>query len=185
MHAVSSHTDNYLWELIKGDSVDAFNEVYSRYWELLFRAACKRLDSKETAEEIVQDTFIVLWEKRHTIEINSLKNYLFAITKYAVFHYLVKQQSISEKLNELSRTARPVCDIEEIVNARLLLQLIDTMANELPEKSRLVFRHNKLRDHSILQAARSFDISPKTAEGHLTRALKSLRLKLSALSSFF
>jgi RNA polymerase sigma-70 factor (ECF subfamily) len=188
IHPHSTDTDKYLWDMIKADSVDAFNEVYNRYWDLLYRITLRRLHIKEIAEEIVQDTFIILWEKRHDIEISALKQYLFAITRYAVFHYLARQQTVSSRMKELSYTpdvsdSSKSSDIEGLVNDRLLLQLIETVANELPEKSRQVFRYNKLLDYSILQAAQTFDISPKTAEGHLTKALKTLRLKLSALYS--
>lgn len=167
--------------MIKADSVDAFNEVYSRYWDLLFHVTMKRLQVREVAEEIVQDTFIILWEKRHTIEITALKQYLFAITRYAVFHYLASKQTIASRMKVLSDISSKDADVESLVNDRLLLQLIETVANELPEKSRQVFHYNKLLDYSILQAAETFNISPKTAEGHLTKALKILRLKLSAL----
>ncbi|SDE97874.1 RNA polymerase sigma-70 factor, ECF subfamily [Chitinophaga filiformis] len=174
--------------MIRADSVDAFNEVYNRYWDLLFHVTMKRLHAKEIAEEIVQDTFIILWEKRHDIEISALKPYLFAITRYAVFHYLASRQTIASRMKTLSQMAETAGskegDVESLVNDRLLLQLIETVANELPEKSRQVFYYNKLLDYSITQAAETFNISPKTAEGHLTKALKILRLKLSALHTF-
>lgn len=189
-HPDSIHTDQYLWDMIRTDSVDAFNEVYNRYWDMLYHVTLKRLQVKEVAEEIVQDTFIILWEKRHDIEISVLKHYLFAITRYAVFHYIARQQTIASRMKALSHTpqlaganANPAADLESLVNDRLLLQLIETISNELPEKSRQVFRYNKLLDYSLLQAAKTFDISPKTAEGHLTKALKTLRVKLSALYS--
>ncbi|WP_146217637.1 sigma-70 family RNA polymerase sigma factor [Chitinophaga sp. S165] len=183
IHPDSTCTDNDLWYMIKADSVDAFNEVYSRYWDLLFHVTMKRLQVREIAEEIVQDTFIILWEKRHTIEITALKPYLFAITRYAVFHYLASKQTIASRMKALSDITPNDADIESLVNDRLLLQLIETIANELPEKSRQVFYYNKLLDYSIPQAAETFNISTKTAEGHLTKALKILRLKLSALHS--
>lgn len=173
--------------MIRADSVDAFNEVYNRYWDLLFHVTMKRLHVKEIAEEIVQDTFIILWEKRHDIEISALKPYLFAITRYAVFHYLASRQTIAARMKTLSQMAENSgkdADVESLVNDRLLLQLIETVASDLPEKSRQVFYYNKLLDYSITQAAETFNISPKTAEGHLTKALKILRLKLSALHTF-
>jgi RNA polymerase sigma factor (sigma-70 family) len=188
-HPDSTYTDEHLWDMIRVDSVDAFNEVYNRYWDILYNVTLKRLQVREVAEEIVQDTFIILWEKRHQIAITVLKHYLFAITRYAVFHYIARQQTIASRMKALSHTPQLSsnnnrdADIESLVNDRLLLQLIETISNELPEKSRQVFRYNKLFDYSILQAAKTFDISPKTAEGHLTKALKTLRVKLNTLYS--
>ncbi|WP_157307214.1 sigma-70 family RNA polymerase sigma factor [Chitinophaga tropicalis] len=182
IHPASTYTDKYLWDLIRADSVDAFNEVYNRYWDLVFRITLKRLHVKEIVEEIVQDAFIVLWEKRHELQVDSLKNYLLAITRYAVFHYISRQQTIAARMGEMRQEEQTTNNnIEDIVNSRLLLQLVDSMAEELPEKSKQVFRHNKLQGYTVMQTAEAFNISPKTAEGHLTKALKTLRLKLGTL----
>lgn len=182
IHPASTYTDKYLWDLIRADSVDAFNEVYERYWDLVFRITLKRLHAKEIVEEIVQDAFVVLWEKRHDIQIDSLKNYLLAITRYAVFHYVARQQTITSRMAGMQQDDQ-TGNIEDIVNSRLLLQLVDSIAEELPEKSKQVFRQHKLRGYSVSQTAEAFNISPKTAEGHLTKAMKVLRLKLGTLYS--
>ena len=135
IHPDSTYTDKYLWDLIRADSVDAFNEVYNRYWDLVFRVTLKRLHVKEIVEEIVQDAFIVLWEKRHELQVDSLKNYLLAITRYAVFHYISRQQTITARMNEMRQEEQTTNNnIEDIVNSRLLLQLVNSIAEELPEK---------------------------------------------------
>jgi DNA-directed RNA polymerase specialized sigma24 family protein len=163
IHPASTYTDKYLWDLIRADSVDAFNEVYERYWDLVFRITLKRLHAKEIVEEIVQDA-------------------LLAITRYAVFHYVARQQTITSRMAGMQQDDQ-TGNIEDIVNSRLLLQLVDSIAEELPEKSKQVFRQHKLRGYSVSQTAEAFNISPKTAEGHLTKAMKVLRLKLGTLYS--
>ncbi len=90
--------------MIKADSADAFNEVYRRYWDLLYHVTLKRLHVKEIAEEIVQDTFIILWEKRHDIEITALKSYLSPSPVAPVFHYLAREQTIASRMKALSHT---------------------------------------------------------------------------------
>ena len=61
--------------------------------------------------------------------------------------------------------------------------MVRELATELPERCRLVFTYNKLHDRSIKDVARELKISPKTAEAHLTKALRFIRLRMNKLIS--
>jgi RNA polymerase sigma-70 factor (ECF subfamily) len=65
--------------------------------------------------------------------------------------------------------------LEIDINQKILLELITDMSNKLPEKCRLVFQYNKLQDMPLAEVAENLNISPKTAEGHLTKALRVIR----------
>lgn len=176
----SSHTDANLWELITYDSVEAFDALYERYWQKLYFTAIKRLKNEQAAEEIVQDTFIILWQKRKLLKIDCVGKYLTGITKYAVFHYCAKQSKISSRLKAVP-FASVDKDIEESIYHKQLLQFIDECSNELPEKCRMVFKLNKQLGYTVNQTASKLQISPKTVEAHITRALKHLKLKLGSM----
>lgn len=179
-----AHTDDFLLSRLQEHSLDAFNELYARYWERLYAMAYKRLGVKEIAEEIVQDCFIVLWEKRETIQVTSLSAYLSAIVKYSIFHYIAREKNIATRRKEATRET-PETPLEEMVDNKLLLRLIEDWSDELPQKSRLIFQYNKLKDYSITQTAKALNIAPKTAEAHITRTLKHLRAWLQTISIFF
>src|SRR6266540_2661564 len=70
----------------------AFTEVYNRYWDKLYFLAHKHLKSAEASEEIVQDIFLALWNKKAKIHIHSLPFYLAAMTRYAVYRQLAKEK---------------------------------------------------------------------------------------------
>ncbi|MEP6750644.1 MAG: sigma-70 family RNA polymerase sigma factor [Bacteroidota bacterium] len=176
---LSSYQDNELLKMIRQDSAAAFSEIYDRYWSSLYGIAYKRLRSKEAAEEIVQEAFVALWEKRKTSRIDSLPAYLSAIIKYSVFHYVAKQKYRDTKLKSIPLSA--VVDPIEVIEDRILLQLVELSAKELPAKCRTVFRYSKQYGYSIEEIATHMSISPKTAESHLTKALKFIRLKLGNL----
>lgn len=72
---------------------------------------------------------------------------------------------------------------QEIEN-RMLLEFITNLTNRLPEKCRLVFQYNKLQDRSLPDICEELNISPKTAEAHLTKALKIVRASLSNVVAF-
>jgi RNA polymerase sigma-70 factor (ECF subfamily) len=176
-------SDNELANLIKQDDPVAFNELYERYWDKLFYVAYKRLKIKEVAEEVVQETFMAIWERRHEQSIADMPAYLSAVARYMVFHHIAKQQRARR---HIGRIQVPVIEdnLEERVDNKILLQIIHSSTKELPEKCRLVFQYNKQQHYSIQETAEKLGISTKTAEGHLTKALKFLRAKLVVNSLF-
>lgn len=177
--------DNELLLLLRQDHAPAFQELYQRYWDKLFYLAHKRLKSVTAAEEIVQDVFLAIWEKRHHLAIESLPAYLAAMTRYAVYRYLLKEKRMSEHQQAMGQLAGiPHTEMPALEN-RLLLDMIKRLSCKLPEKCRLVFIYNKIDDQSLPEVAKKLQISVKTAESHLTKALRVIRTHISHLFFFF
>lgn len=181
----SAHTDIELLNDLHQSKEGAFTEIFNRYWNKLFFVAHKHIKAASAAEEIVQEVFMALWQKRASLAIESLPLYLAAMTRYAVYHHLAKQKRRRDlELGFLK--AEPTTNRElEYFDNRFLLEIIEKLSNELPEKCRLVFIQNKLLDIPLSQVAESLDISVKTAEAHLTKALKSMRANLGDAMSIF
>ncbi len=178
MNLYQSYSDSELTTLLHQGSEASFTEIYNRYWQKLYWLAHKNLRNYAAAEEVVQDVFLAIWEKRATISIQSLPVYLAAMTRYAVYRNISKQRKHEETdINTLK--VEPHTEKEaEAAEHRLLLEIIENLTNELPEKCRLVFIHNKLLDQPLKQVAEELGISEKTAEAHLTKALKTMRRRL-------
>jgi len=66
-----------------------------------------------------------------------------------------------------------------------MLEIVDKLSGELPEKCRIVFRATKLYDQSLNDVAKQLNISQKTAEAHLTKALRIIRINLGKAFHFF
>ena len=81
--------------------------------------------------------------------------------------------------------AQQVTDLHQTIEDRLALGKILDLSNQLPEKCRLVFQYNKLDDQPLEAVARRLNISPMTAEAHLTKALKIIRLSMRDFRIFF
>jgi len=180
-----AYDDEELLSLLRTGDEAAFTEIYNRYWNKLYFLAHKHLKSATATEEIVQDVFLIIWKKRETLDIHSLSLYLAAMTRYTVYRYLAKQKNYKEMALSGMQT-EPGADREEEIDNKLLLGIIEKLSDRLPEKCRFIFIHNKLLDQPLKQVAEELNISQKTAEAHLTKALKNIRDSLGkALAILF
>src|SRR5687767_9529183 len=88
--------DGDLLGLMTNDDSLAFREIYVRYWKNVFLLACKKVRSKEVAEELTQNLFVSLWEKRAENKILHLQSWLFGSIRYGIINYY-KSQIVHEK----------------------------------------------------------------------------------------
>lgn len=178
----SSLSDEELARQVRSGENAAFDEIYNRYWDKLFYTAHRMVKSAEIAEEITQDTFMLFWIKRETLQIQALKPYLAAMLRYEVFRYLAKSKQTLEFEKAFRQESVFSVSIDQEIENKLLLEIITNLSNNLPEKCRLVFQYNKLQDRALSDVCEELKISPKTAEAHLTKALKMVRANLSGIS---
>lgn len=178
MNALNLIKDEDIILLLKRGDQLAFTEIYNRYWDKLYYTAHKLLKDTDAAEEIVQEVFLVLWQKRESLNIQSVTSYLSAMTRYAVFRYISNQKKSRQKENTLALSN--IAAVSEVnVDHKILLEIIAELSNKLPEKCRLVFQYNKLQDRSLVDVAEQLNITQKTAEAHLTKALRMIRANFS------
>jgi RNA polymerase sigma-70 factor (ECF subfamily) len=172
------HDDELAQLLRKGDE-PAFTHIYNHYWDKLYFIAYKLLKDTDAAEEIVQEVFLTLWKKKEVLVIQNINCYLGAMTRYAVYRYLSKEKQFKTKENTLALiNAAAITEID--VDNKILLEIITDLSNKLPEKCRLVFQYNKLQDMSLADVAEELNISQKTAEAHLTKALRMIRANMGS-----
>ncbi|HXB92375.1 MAG TPA: sigma-70 family RNA polymerase sigma factor [Puia sp.] len=182
MIQLSTYDDNALTILLKKGDRDAFAEIYRRYWDKLYVFAYSHLRSESATEEMVQEVFFSLWKKKEQLDIELLSAYLATMTRHAVYKRLARVKRQTEvEANAALGLATQTNEIGTMDN-RNLLDIIEKLSNLLPEKCRLVFIHNKLLDKSIEEVAATLQISVKTAEGHLTKALKIVRNKIGDMT---
>ena len=179
----SNHPDSELLALLKVNDEPAFTEIYNRYWKKLFVIAGNKLHDLNEAEEIVQDIFVSIWNRRENLTtITTLSAYLAVCVKYRVIKSLARLNH-QQKYKDYSKKNIPLSDdstrqwIEfDELKARLAILVAD-----LPEKCHMVYHLSREAGYSQKQIAKEMSISEKTVEAHLGKALKTLRTRLSSL----
>lgn len=167
-------------------SREAFSVIYERYWFKLYRLAYKKLDSKEAAEELVQDIFVGLWQKRETLEIRQLENYLFRAVKYSVID-IIESKAVHEKFVAYYEVFTDQTDQNADEDLALvdLTEAIEKGLMDLPEKSQEVFKLSRFNHLTIPEIAQKLSLSEKAVEYHLSKALKVLRVSLRHFATSF
>lgn len=167
--------------IVTGDS-DAFTELYERYWAKLFGIAYNRLKDVGKAEDVVHEVFASLWKNRKGLKIEAVENYLAVATKYAVFHQLKKdqQQWLINHQGHSSTFQLP----DELVDYKQIVERIKTEVEKLPPQCRLVFKYSREAHMPVKEIAQVLQISPKTVENQLTKALKHLRVAFRSVLHF-
>ncbi|WP_111709925.1 RNA polymerase sigma factor [Lutibacter citreus] len=185
MSEKSIQNDDILLERLKSGDNQALTEIYNAYWKSLFLSSYSLLKNKETSEDIIQDVFLDIWKKREQLKITiSLKAYLYACTRYKVYDYFRKNKKginvdLIENLNTRAYQATPATKLMH----KELVEHIETVVSTLPKKCREIYLLSREEQLSHKEIAQKLNISTKTIESHITRALKTLRTSMGGLIS--
>ncbi len=171
--------DELLVKLLRVDDEGAFTEIYKRFWKNLFKAGQAKLKSDETVEEVLQEVFLSLWEKRATVQIDNLGGYLFTILKYQIINHYRKQM-LADRYSEYI-FAKPDSSIQSIdneVHFKEIIAIFENVLLQLPEKTRKIFQMSRVEFKSTREISEALDMPERTVEYHITQSLKLLRFQL-------
>ncbi len=171
---------NLFLDLKNGDSA-AFKSIYDLFWADLYKYAYNIIRNREVCEEIVQETFLCLWNKKHELQITtSLRAYLFTAVKFQTLSQiraLKVRSSYAESFSSFATTSTDNSNEENISFSDLKKHLEIEIA-KLPEKCQLIFRMSRNEHQSIQNISDVLNLSHKTVENQLSKALKHLRSSL-------
>src|SRR5690606_5383546 len=171
-------------DLLKEGDEEAFSNIYNEYWDKLYYLAYQKLQCQHAAEEIVQEVFLALWKKRAGLTIDSLPGYLAAMVRRAVYRHSITEKNAKHRESIFQERQEQFVFFDKNIDDKMILERLLELSNHLPEKCGLIFKSNKLEDQSLADIAKRLNISQKTAEAHLTKALKSIRLDMRRFMSF-
>lgn len=189
MHRVYSHIeDDQLLALLRNNDDQAFTEIYNRYWDRMLYVAGVKSRNLDLAEEIVQDVFLDIWNRRNTLDITgTLEAYLAVSVKYKVINAQARQKHFTRYQQQEFQT-RPGTDnsTEEWLTYQELKQRLSALVAGLPEKCRITYQLSREFGLSHKEIAEKMQVTEKAVEANLARAVQSLRKAIAGfLSSFF
>ncbi len=172
-----TYTDQQLLHQICKDDREAFTELYNRYWDKTYAIAYHRLNDEHEAEEVVQEVFLSIWQRRATLQLtHSVATYLSVAVKYKVINHLAKQHRRQLQHDELTITSPIITDsTADWLHEKELRVLLEKTISRLPEKCRIVFLLSRDEHKTYAEIAAELNISPKTVEAHMSKALGVLR----------
>ncbi|PGH38189.1 MAG: hypothetical protein CRN43_16695, partial [Candidatus Nephrothrix sp. EaCA] len=182
LSSYSSYGEEELLQAIRADDQAAFKELFKRYWRKVHSMAYARLRSNEVTEEIVQDIFLSVWLKRHSLAVNNLPAYFFNAVKYKALNHL-EAKVVQRKYWDYYKNFIPQaqCATEEEVLSNDLKEAFAKKIEQLPEKSKLIFRLTYIEGKSIAEIAEFLNLSEKAIRYHLTKSSNQLKLYLKNL----
>jgi RNA polymerase sigma-70 factor (family 1) len=171
-------------QLQSGNKV-AFEAIYWEYHTRVYSFMWRYTRDVTICEELVQEVFVKLWASRASLNTNiSFTTQLFQVAK-TVFIDNYRRNSRRVRYVDMSPSIAEETVIQPGVRDHAMMQHISTAIDRLPPVCREVFRLGKIQGLSYPEIARQLSISPKTVEGHMSKALKFLRHRLGGLMQIF
>nr|WP_282189232.1 RNA polymerase sigma-70 factor [Maribellus sp. YY47] len=176
--------EKILVDKIRAGNELAFEKLFRQYYRPLCVFATRILQDYEMAEEVVQDFFVKLWERKEGFIVDtSVKNYLFRSVKNLSIN-VIKHEQIKLKHAQQSIAEAEANDYKDHFLEVDLELAIEKSINELPEKRREIFRLSREESLKYREIAERLNISIKTVEVQMGLAIKILREKLKRYNTF-
>ncbi|GAA4323079.1 RNA polymerase sigma-70 factor [Mucilaginibacter gynuensis] len=167
---------NQLKKLLDGDE-RAFDYFYDLYSLPIYRKLLKMTKVEFIAEELLQNVFIKIWEKRHLINPEKgLKAYLYHIAQNLVYDFYRNLAREDELMEAVSYATNAITeDTAEKLIFKETNQLLEIAIEQLPEQQKLVFRLCKQEGKSYEEVSELLGISTSTINGHIVKATKKVK----------
>jgi RNA polymerase sigma-70 factor (ECF subfamily) len=161
-------------------NLQSFESLFRQYYQMLCSYAYRFVNDSDTAEEIVQDLFYKLWEKRASLQITtSVKSYLFSAVHNRCLKY-IEHRNVETKYKNYYLQHESEIDNEpqHASDTRELQVIINRTLDSLPERCSRIFKLNRFEGLKYHEIASKLSVSIKTVEANMGKALKLLRKNL-------
>lgn len=158
-----------------------FEQLFRMYFERLCAFARQYVSDRDTAQDICQKVFIRLWEKREEMDPErSIASYLFTSVKNRCLNHIRDHKKYRSRVLDVTCGDLEIgmAITEDHFAVEELQQRIDAALNTLPPKCRKVFEMSRYEQKKYKEIALELDISQKTVEAHMSKAIRSLRDQL-------
>lgn len=177
--AVPPAGDRVRLERIRAGDIAEFEGVFREMAPSLRVYIARYVGAREIAEDLVQDLFLTLWRNREALDIHApIAHYLFTAARNRALNHLKHERVVTrfQRAPMLAAEYAPVAD-EALLEAELARRIQEAI-ERLPKRARLIFTMSRQRKMTYQQIAQELDLSVKTIETQMGRALRSIRLYL-------
>jgi RNA polymerase sigma-70 factor, ECF subfamily len=174
-------TDRDITERIRQGDVEQFELLFRSSYVSLVRFAKTLIKDQDTAEEIVQDLFVRIWQNKEKLNIeSSLNGYLFRSVHNKCLHYIEHARIVERYAEEMSsRQPEKPESPSDILQYKELQARITRILDRLPERCGKIFYLSRFEGLKYTEIAKRLSVSIKTVESNMGRALKEFRKELT------
>jgi RNA polymerase sigma-70 factor (ECF subfamily) len=169
--------DQILIERVRSGDELAFQQLFDKYWQDLYRIAYQRVKSAADAQDLVQEVFISFWNNIHHVKTgDAIAGYLFIALRNKVFDFYEKQQvRLHYIMEQPFRPAdTPEQPFENITNKELR-NIVAAAVESLPGKMKEIYQLSREQHLTVAEIADLLALSPQTVKNQLTTALQRIR----------
>ena len=176
-----------LQQIAAGDQA-AFRQVYGSFYKRLYQFALAIVKTRESAEEIVEDVFVRIWQQRENLpSIQNLRVYLYTATKNASLNYLsaMAKASVTEPFDHIHvELAESTLTPEQILITAEIHQKIQKAVEALPPRCKMIFKLVREDGLRYKEIAEVLNISVNTIDAQMAIAVKRITLAIEAEFGF-
>ena len=184
---LAENSDIEFLDGLKRNDISAFNSIYRHYSKPLYVYLMQKLKDPDICNDVLQDIFINVWEKREQLIIEtSLKAYLYQAARYKIIDIYRKDVKYQKYLNELAGYI--IVDpstITDRIDHRKKLQEIELAVSQMPERMREIFILSRFEHQTTRDIASKTNLSPQTVKNQISKALRILRVNYMSVDVLF
>jgi RNA polymerase sigma-70 factor (ECF subfamily) len=176
--------DKKITKRFKEGDVEAFDAIYHKYSKKLLHFVLGLVKDLDISKDLVQEVFVSLWEKRDQVDPSlNFDNYIFTIVYNSIRKYFRKKSIQTKVIDHLHKNSPEIIEsVDGTIIYNELLELANKTIETLPPKRKIVYKLSRQEGMKIKEIADKLNISNRTAENHLAKALKYLKEELSGIS---
>ena len=159
--------------------IESFAQVFREHWQPLVQHAQKKLGNTEAAQDIIQETFVVLWNSEMLSRPQEIKMYLYGVVRHKILDEFRKNEVRLRYANERSNLVEHhYTSPDQILLTQELKNIIENEILEMPDRMREIFHMKKHSGLSIAEIAKALGLSEQTVKNQLYRGTNRLKERL-------
>ncbi len=179
-HLTEMDKDTAAIHLYTADSESTFENVFRSHFKNLHIYACSIVKDEVIGEEMVQNVFCKLWEKRDQLQVQgSIKSYLYRSVHNESLNWLKQQKGRARHHTYIASQGTTVQPATDGASYSELKKKVLSVMDELPEQCRMVFHLSRFEELNYQEISETMGITVSTVKNHMNKALRVLRSRLT------